>query len=288
LNKYVRGGGDNDTQLKRTEKIRRLEIKVLSAVQWGKTIKVLVLTLFFTAVVIAVSSAAHPLITDDTGTQGKGKFQIELFGEYGYDKEEGLTTKATDLAATFTYGIIDQVDIVLSVPYRFLRAGDDESTEKADGISDLAIEAKWRFYENKGLSFALKPGFTLPTGNEDRDLGNGRSTYYLYFITSKEIDPWSFHINLAYIRNENKGDDRNDIWHASLASTFEVIKNLKLVGDIGVETNPERSSTVCPAYILGGFIYSVKENYDIGIGVKGGLTKPETDISVRGGITWRF
>ena len=45
---------------------------------------------------------------------------------------------------------------------------------------------------------------------------------------------------------------------------------------------------MCPAYILGGFIYSVKENFDIGIGVKGGLTKPETDISVRGGITWRF
>jgi hypothetical protein len=232
--------------------------------------------------------AAIPLITDDTGTQGKGKFQIELFGEYGYDKEEGLTIKATDLAATFTYGIIDQVDIVLSVPYRFLRAGDDESTEKANGISDLAIETKWRFYENNGLSFALKPGFTLPTGNEDKDLGNGRSTYYLYFITSKEMNSWAFHANLAYFRNDNRGNDRNNIWHASLASTLGIIKNLKLVGDIGVGTNPERSSSTLPAYILGGFIYSLKEYFDIGLGVKGGLTKSEADISVRGGITWRF
>jgi hypothetical protein len=232
--------------------------------------------------------AGIPLVTDDTGTQGKGKFQVELFGEYSHDKEEGVTGKATELSATFTYGIIDQVDIILNIPYQFLRAEDWESTEKADGFSDIAIEAKWRFYEKEGLSLAVKPGFTLPTGDEDKDLGNGRSTYYLYLITSKEINPWAFHINLAYIRNENKGDDRNDIWHASLASTFEVIKNLKLLGDIGVETNPERSSTVCPAYILGGFIYSVKEKFDIGIGVKGGLTKPEADISVRGGITWRF
>ena len=243
----------------------------------------------FGSLVTAVDAlAAIPLITDDSGTQGKGKFQVELFGEYSEDREEGVTSKETALSATFTYGVIDQLDIAVSVPYQFLRAEDDEGMEKADGFSDVAIEAKWRFFEKNGFSFALKPGITLPTGNEDKDLGNGRSTYYLYFIASKEINPWSFHINLAYFRNENKGDDRNDLWHASLASTFEIIKNLKLVGDIGVESNPDRACAVLPAYILGGFIYSPTENFDIGLGVKGGLTKPEAGISVRGGITWRF
>ena len=40
--------------------------------------------------------AAHPLITDDTGTQGKGRFQLELNGEYSFDKgsEAGLTLRA--------------------------------------------------------------------------------------------------------------------------------------------------------------------------------------------------
>jgi hypothetical protein len=38
----------------------------------------------------AAAFAAHPLITDDAGTQGKGKFQIELNGEFTYDKEIGL------------------------------------------------------------------------------------------------------------------------------------------------------------------------------------------------------
>lgn len=113
-------------------------------------------------------------------------------------------------------------------------------------------------------------------------------TYYLYFITSKEMAPWAFHLNLAYIRNENKGDDRTDIWHASAAATVEVMKGLKLVGDIGVETNPEAAPDNSPAYILGGLIYSPAENIDIGLGVKGGLTKAETDIVVRGGITYRF
>ncbi len=232
--------------------------------------------------------AAIPLVTDDTGTQGKGKFQLELFGEYSDDTQNGVKAKSTDLSATLTYGIIDTVDIILSIPYAFWEEREGSFTERENGFSDIAMEVKWRFFEKNGFSLALKPGFTLPAGDEDEGLGSGRGTYYLYFIASREANPWSFHFNLACMRNENKLDERKDIWHASFASTLEVIKKLKLVGDIGLETNPDRTSGIAPAYILGGFIYSPAENFDIGLGVKGGLTEPEADVSVRGGITWRF
>jgi hypothetical protein len=35
----------------------------------------------------AIAWGAHPLITDDAGTQGKGKFQFEVSGQYDSDKE---------------------------------------------------------------------------------------------------------------------------------------------------------------------------------------------------------
>jgi hypothetical protein len=248
----------------------------------------LFLVVFMTALTAGSAFAAIPLITDDTGTQGKGKFQVELFGEYGDDEEGRLTSKTSDLSATLTYGLIDPVDIVLSVPYQFWREDDSASVVKGNGIGDLAIEAKWRFFEKEGLNLALKPGLTFPTGDEDEGLGAGRSTYYLYFIASREIETRAFHINLAYIRNENKVDERKDLWHASVAATVDVMKDLKLVGDFGGETNPDRSSSTPPIYILGGLIYSPSENFDIGLGVKGGLTNTETDIAFRGGITYRF
>jgi hypothetical protein len=232
--------------------------------------------------------AAIPLITDDAGTQGKGKFQLELSGEYGHDEGESATDKTSQLSATLTYGIIGPVDIVLSIPYQAWHTDGPGSETRGSGVSDLAIEAKWRLYERSGLSFALKPGVTIPTGDEGEDLGNGKMTCYLYFIASKEMDPWALHFNLGYIRNNNSEDDRENIWHASLASTVDVMKNLKLAGDIGVETNPESSSGTPPAYILGGAIYSVNENFDLGLGLKAGITKPEADIAVRGGITYRF
>ena len=232
--------------------------------------------------------AAIPLITDDTGTQGKGRFQLELSGEYGHDEEESVANKSSEISATLTYGIIDPVDIVLSIPYQAWRTDDSVSETRGSGVSDLAIEAKWRFYEKEGFSFAVKPGFTVPTGDEEKDLGNGEMTYYLYFIASKEINPWAFHFNLAYIRNENREGDRKDIWHASLASTVDVIKDLKLVGDIGLETNPEGSSNTPPAYVLGGVIHSLTGNLDIGLGLKVGLTKPDTNVAVRGGMSYKF
>ncbi|MGE5301136.1 MAG: transporter [Acidobacteriota bacterium] len=232
--------------------------------------------------------AAIPLITDDTGTQGRTKFQLELSGEYGHHEEESVTNKNSELSATLTYGIVDPVDIILSIPYQAWHADDPESEARGSGLSDLAIEAKWRFYEKDGFSFAVKPGFTIPTGDAGKDLGNGKITYYLYFIASKEMNPWASHLNLAYIRNNNTGDDRKDIWHASLASTVDVMKNLKLAVDIGVGTNSENSSNTPPAYLLGGPIYSLAEDFDIGLGLKAGLTNPETDVAVRGGIADPF
>lgn len=244
---------------------------------------------FFTACLISAQAfAMHPLITDDTGTQGKGKFQLEVNGEYGHDKDDGVTTKTTQLASTLTYGVIDPLDIVLGIPYQHNRIEDSGSVTKGDGLSDLSLEMKWRFYEKDGLSFAVKPGMTFPTGDSEKGLGAGKATYHLFFITTKEIKPWAFHLNLGYIRNENKNDERTNLWHASLATTAEVVKDLKVVGNIGIETNTDRNATVHPAFILGGLVYSLSENFDIDFGLKGGLDKPETDYSVLAGITWRF
>ena len=251
-----------------------------------------------TILMTGTSFATHPLITDDTGTQGKGKFLLEVNSEFTYDKEReaGITTKETggEIAPLFSYGIMDNIDIVLGFPYQWFRMKEDgEMNSKENGISDASLELKWRFFEKDGLSFALKPGITLPTGNEKKGLGNGRPSYALTFITTKEIGPWAIHLNLGHTRNEyklreDKEANRKDIWHASLASEVEVIKNLKAVANIGIERNSEKESNRHPAFILGGLIYSISENFDVDFGIKRALNKPETDYAILAGIALRF
>jgi len=102
------------------------------------------------------------------------------------------------------------------------------------------------------------------------------------------MKPFAIHANLGYKRNENKVDERKDIWHTSLAGEIEFIKGLKAVANVEVERNPDKSSNTHPAFIIGGLVYSVAENLDIDIGVKGSLNKTETDVTTMAGITLRF
>lgn len=241
---------------------------------------------------------AHPLITEDAGTQGKGKIQVEVNSEFSRDKEmsDGITTKeiGSEVATILSYGIFDNTDIVFGLPYQWKKVKEDAIvTSDVDGVSDISLELKWRFFEKEGLSFAIKPGITLPTGDENKGLGNGRASYGVVFITTKEIEPWAFHLNLGYSYNEyalreDRDANRKGIWHASLASEIEVVKDLKLVANIGMERNPDRTSNANPAFILGGIIYSITERFDVNLGVKGGLNKPETDLAFLAGIAIRF
>jgi hypothetical protein len=239
------------------------------------------------------SWAAHPLITDDAGTQGKGKFQLEVNGQYDYDKEtvDGVSVKSTggQAGSTLSYGIIENADLVLNLPYVWSKVEEDGvSVYDEKGLSDISFEVKWRFFEKDGLSIALKPGVSFPTGNDEKGLGTGKTGYHVFLIGSKEIASWAFHANLGYIGNENKADEEKNIWHASLATTYEVVKNLKLVGNVGVEKNPDKAADNDPAFLIAGAIYSATENFDIDAGVKYGLTSSETDWSVMAGMAFRF
>lgn len=243
--------------------------------------------------VYAVVWGAHPLITDDTGTQGKGKFQIEINGQYDSDKETvkgaSLESTGSQMATTFSYGVIDNADLVLSLPYQWGMVKEDGVTVYDEkGISDTTFEVKWRFYEKDGLSLALKPGVRIPTGNDEKGLGAGRTGYHAFIIGSKEAEPWAFHVNVGYIINENKADEEKNLWQASLAATYEAVKGLKLVGNIGIERNRDKTTDKDPAFLLGGVVYSISENVDIDFGVKYGLTAPETDWSVMAGTAFKF
>lgn len=239
------------------------------------------------------SWAAHPLITDDTGTQGQGKFQLELTGQYDWDKEDshGVSVKATaaEAVVTLSYGILENLDLVVSLPYMGGREKEDDVTVyDENGIGDAALEAKWRLFEKDGFGLALKPGISIPTGDDDKGLGTGKVGGQIFLIATEEIGSWAFHGNLGYVRNENDADEIKDIWHVSLAAQYEVIKDLNLVANIGMERNPDDEADDDPAFIIGGVIYSINDNLDFDLGVKCGLTDTETDISALAGVAFRF
>lgn len=232
--------------------------------------------------------AAHPLIADDTGTQGKGNFQLELNSEFSHEGENGTPESAFELSSIISYGLTDALDIIIGIPYQHFRLEENGQRVTEKGLSDISLEFKWRLYEKDGLSFALKPGITFPAGDDRHGLGSGRATGSLFLIGTKEAEPWAFHLNLGYIRNENKANERKDLWRASAAVAAKAAEDLTLVANIGIERNPDGNANTHPAFVLAGFIYSLTDNIDIDAGIKAGINEPETDYAVLAGLAWRF
>ncbi|MEM5785950.1 MAG: transporter [Syntrophobacteraceae bacterium] len=232
--------------------------------------------------------AAHPLVTDDTGTQGTGKFQVELLYEYERVEGGGVTDTGNSFDFVFTGGLTDTVDLVLGIPLLHVRSKSVDSDDSVFGAGDLGLEVKWRFFERDTFSLALKPGLSIPSGDDEKGLGSGRVGGSLFLIATKDLEPFAIHANVGYGRNENKLDENKDLWHVSLATEYKVIEGIRLVGNVGADASADKATDTPEGFVLGGLIYSATENLDLDIGAKGVFTESADGFALLAGATFRF
>ena len=233
------------------------------------------------ALLVAAQGAhgAHPFITEDTGTQGKGGWQLEINGEGNRDVVEGETSKGSQFAAVLSYGLLDNLDLQLGSPYQ------DNGINQ--GAGDAAIDLKWRFYESGPLSLGLKPGVTLPTGKDEQGLGSGRTTWGTLAILSYETEAWAFHSHVGYRQNRNKQEQRESLRHWSALFVYKPTQALRLGIDLAFDTNPDPESDQTLRQLVLGAIYSVTKDFDLDVGVRWG-NDPAIDRALMAGITVRW
>ncbi|MGE5318746.1 MAG: transporter [Hyphomicrobiaceae bacterium] len=232
--------------------------------------------------------AAHPLITEDTATQGRGNGQLELTAEYGHDEASDAREDALDLAAVLTYGLRNELDLLLTLPYSRADTLARGAETTAHGIGDVGLDAKWRFLEAGRWSMALKTGVTFPTGDDTRNLGAGKFNVSANIVTAYETARWGYYLHLGHIRNRNVHGERDVIHHASVALVHTVSDRLKLVADLGQFTSTDRSVSVDARFLTLGVIFGIRDDLDLDFGWKRGLTDPETDTTLLLGMALRF
>lgn len=250
--------------------------------------------------------AAHPFLTDDTGTQGAGNWQLELQAERDQldrtaDTGAGpveQSRRITVFTPVLTYGLLENLDVALSLNHvrqRFTENG--VVTEDTNGMADSTLELKWRFYEADGLSLALKPGLLLPTGNENSGLGTGEPSWGVNFIATYDAKPWSFSGNVAYnhVRyklQQDADENRADLWRVSGGLAYSVRDDLRLVGEVGVRTNASRNDPYLPGtngqFAMLGAIYSPTGKIDLDVGFRKHLNSAELDWTILVGATFRW
>lgn len=230
--------------------------------------------------VIPRAWAAHPLVTDDTSTQGRGRSQVELNSDWSRFAGE----KGHAAAFTYSYGTTDELDIYGNVP---------ASLATPSGKGDISLGAKWRIWQTERTALALKPEVFFPTGDAMKGLGNGRTSFGVTLLASRVSGNWVWLGNIGVSANRYKVPPFEDArhllaWRASTAVVYDLNAKWSILADIGIARNIENMGQQNPAYILFGAIYSPHENVDIDIGVKAGLNRTEVDRQVGAGLTVRF
>lgn len=244
------------------------------------------LVLLLTWAAAGGAHAAHPFITDDTGTQGTAHWQLEVNTDRTRFSDNGTTTRNQVGNATLTYGATDTLDVAVNLPYQYNRT-DGQPTNK--GLGDMAVQAKWRFYENEdGLSVGLKPIVTLPSGNENKGLGAGRSTASLNLLGQYQKDVWALIANGGLSYNDNKTGDRKNLWNASTALLFSPNEQWTVGADVGVSRNADPTSNHTLSYSLLGVQYHIGKNIDVDMGYRRNLHSGPTQHTVGAGFTGRW
>ena len=250
--------------------------------------------------------AAHPFVTDDAGTEGAGNWQLEVLAQrdrHSHSADTGAgpvqqRSRSTLLNPVLTYGLLDNLDIALGLNHLRSRiSGNGSIVQESDGMSDSSLELKWQFHDENGFSLALKPGLSVPSGDENRGLGSGRASWGVDFIAEYEAKPWNFLGNVGYSRPRFKlpqdaADNREPIWRVSAGAAYAVRSDVKLVGELGVRTNEARNDPFLPGrnarFGMLGAVYSPTGRIDLDIGVRKGLNHAEADTALLVGATFRW
>jgi len=229
--------------------------------------------------------AAHPLLTEDTGTQGAEKFELELGNAWTRDGGD----RAYEFGPQLSYGLLPNLDSILRPTWIALRTADDAAAITARSAGDTAIDIKWRFYESGAVSVATRAGIGAPTGDAARGLGAGKATYHVLAAVSVHTAPLALHANLGYTRVHGDALNRRDLFHASTAAVVTIDSSWQLLlYDIGVDTNPERTQATPPGIVRIGAIYTVRRGCDVDFGYQARLNGAAAARVLLAGLTVRW
>lgn len=228
-------------------------------------------------------SAFHPMITEDTYFLDRGVFR----GEAAFDHTRatrGPDAFTNTLSGEFTYGLWDKLEVMISAPWQGWNSGG----LSASGLGDVALEAKFWAASRGGWDLALRPGFSLPAGNDAKSLGAGKGHIWLKGLLGREEGPRQYFLSVGYELNRNTSGERMHLFSASAMAGLEVFPRVILAAELAAETSAERDSSSPPLHSVLGLVWSPVPALDLSAGARLGLNDAAGDLGLLLGVTLRL
>jgi hypothetical protein len=230
--------------------------------------------------VTPLAHAAHPMISDDTGTQGTGNLELELGNAWTVQGGVGTFLFQPQLSV----GASTSVDLIVQPSYL---SAVDASGQRQHGTGDTNVDFKWRFYGAAPFSLALRAGLLAPTSQQGLGIPHGRAGEHVTLISTLEHEPVTVNVDLGYAHVPPQSGVRTDLYHLSSAGMYAINAKTSLVADLSLDSNPSSGGPGLQTVLLGGLIYTVRPGFDIDAGFRGRLSGNGPPQQYLVGLTFR-
>lgn len=111
----------------------------------------------------------------------------------------------------------------------FIGSGGAKTTET--GIGDLSLSAAYNLLDDRdylaGLDIIGK--IKLPTADENKFLGTGKTDYALNVEVFKTINAWTPYLNVGYKwKGDPSGINYNNVWNSAIGADYQMNRDLSL------------------------------------------------------------
>ncbi|MBZ5639380.1 MAG: hypothetical protein LAO51_11595 [Acidobacteriia bacterium] len=188
--------------------------------------------------------------------------------------------RRTTAAVEAAYGLTDRLRISAEMPYVLVRPDGGGS---ASGIGDGELGVRYGVLDYRKRPFGLDVGFalSLPSGDETRDLGEGRVVAAPSLIASRWLGPVNVELNVAWARAVNHpGDGPRNVVEHNVAILYPV-GSWYLV----LEGNGETAGGETSYYVTPEAVWKASEHVQLLLAAPIGVTRAAGDYGVIAGCT---
>ena len=225
--------------------------------------------------------AAHPLQTEDTGTQGAGNVEIEN----GLARARFDSTTLTTYQPQVSVGLAPTVDAIVQPAWAWLQAPPQASTS---GRGDTNIDGKWRFLGSDPWSLAIRAGVQAPTSRHGLGLPHGQWSEHALLVATWDDAPTTVHANLGVTRVPRAPGTRANVAHLSAAVMQALDERLILTVDGELDQDPDPHRRAWPGSLLAGAIWTARPGLDLDVGYQRSVDARPVNRQWMAGLTWRF
>ena len=207
-------------------------------------------------VLTTYSFAGPPFLTDDPQPVDLHHWEAYLFTS-GMTSSDGYDFEGP--AVELNYGVLPETQLHLIVP---ITSVDGPGMSAASGLGDMELGIKYRFVQetNERPQIGIFPMAELPTGDESRGLGNGRTWFRLPLWVQKSWGPWTTYGGGGAVVNSAPGQRNYPFGGWLVQRNFG--KHLVLGGEVFAQGQDTESDKGFGALNFGG-LYNVTEHFSL-------------------------